>query len=150
MEKKPLRFKDFDRDNVDYTGTGDEDLARKAVVRKRYDEDQTDEALTMQQRLARGRQMKKLKSKIAMGRKRAMRKTANLDTLKKRARKAARMAVLKKMTKGMDKKDISLARRMDLEKRLDKKKAVIDKLARKLLPAVRRKEKERKAGGKPK
>lgn len=149
MEKKPQRFKDFE---IDYTATGDEDLNRRAKVRKRYQEDaqETDEALTMQQRLARGRQMKKMKAKIALGRKRAMRKTANLDTLKKRAKKAARLAVLKKMTKGMDKKDISLARRMDLEKRLDKKKAVIDKLARKLLPAVRRKEKERKAGGSPK
>ena len=89
--------------------------------------------------------MKKLKSKIALGRKRAMRKTANLETLKKRAKKAARNAVLKKMTKGMDKKDISLARRMDLEKRLEKKKGLIDKLARKLLPQVRRNEKERKS-----
>lgn len=149
MEKKPQRFKDFEND---YTATGDEDLNRRAKVRKRYQEDaqETDEALTMQQRLKRGRQMRKMKAKIALGRKRAMRKTANLDTLKKRAKKAARLAVLKKMTKGMDKKDISLARRMDLEKRLDKKKNVIDKLARKLLPAVRRKEKERKAGGSPK
>jgi hypothetical protein len=146
VEKKPLRFKDFD--TVDYTGTGDEELASKASRRKKIDNEEVqDEALSMQQRLARGRQMKKLKSKIALGRKRAMRKTANLETLKKRAKKAARNAVLKKMTKGMDKKDISLARRMDLEKRLEKKKGLIDKLARKLLPQVRRNEKERKSGG---
>ena len=34
---------------------------------------------------------------------------------------------------------------MDLEKRLEKKKGLIDKLARKLLPQVRRNEKERKS-----
>ena len=63
MDKKPLRFKDFD--TVDYTGTGDEELASKASRRKKIDNEEVqDEALSMQQRLARGRQMKKLKSKI--------------------------------------------------------------------------------------
>ena len=146
MDKKPLRFKDFD--TVDYTGTGDEELASKASRRKKIDNEEVqDEALSMTQRLARGRQMKKLKSKIAMGRKRAMRKTANMDTLKKRARKAARNVVLKKLIKNTPKSELSMARRQDLEKRLDKKKAVIDKLSKKLLPQVRKKEMERKKGG---
>ncbi len=146
MEKKPLRFKDFD--TVDYTGTGDEELASRASRRKKVDNEEVqDEALSMTQRLARGRQMKKLKSKIAMGRKRAMRKTANMDTLKKRARKAARNVVLKKLIKNTPKSELSMARRQDLEKRLDKKKAVIDKLSKKLLPQVRKKEMLRKKGG---
>lgn len=146
MEKKPLRFKDFD--TVDYTGTGDEELASKASRRKKIDNEEVqDEALSMTQRLARGRQMKKLKSKIAIGRKRAMRKTANMDTLKKRARKAARNVVLKKLIKNTPKADLSMARRQDLEKRLEKKKAVIDKLSKKLLPQVRKKEMLRKKGG---
>lgn len=146
MEKKPLRFKDFD--TVDYTGTGDEELASKASRRRKVDNEEVqDEALSMTQRLARGRQMKKLKSKIAMGRKRAMRKTANMDTLKKRARKAARNVVLKKLIKNTPKSELSMARRQDLEKRLDKKKAVIDKLSKKLLPQVRKKEMLRKKGG---
>lgn len=146
MDKKPLRFKDFD--TVDYTGTGDEELASKASRRKKIDNEEVqDEALSMTQRLARGRQMKKLKSKIAMGRKRAMRKTANMDTLKKRARKAARNVVLKKLIKNTPKSELSMARRQDLEKRLDKKKAVIDKLSKKLLPQVRKKEMLRKKGG---
>ena len=146
MEKKPLRFKDFD--TVDYTGTGDEELASKASRRKKIDNEEVqDEALSMTQRLARGRQMKKLKSKIAIGRKRAMRKTANMDTLKKRARKAARNVVLKKLIKNTPKADLSMARRQDLEKRLEKKKAVIDKLSKKLLPHVRKKEMLRKKGG---
>tara|TARA_Y100000389_G_scaffold192345_1_gene219672 strand:+ start:1587 stop:2036 length:450 start_codon:yes stop_codon:yes gene_type:complete len=146
VEKKPLRFKDFD--TVDYTGTGDEELASRASRRKKVDNEEVqDEALSMTQRLARGRQMKKLKSKIAMGRKRAMRKTANMDTLKKRARKAARNVVLKKLIKNTPKSELSMARRQDLEKRLDKKKAVIDKLSKKLLPQVRKKEMLRKKGG---
>lgn len=107
-----------------------------------------DEALNMQQRMARKRAFKKNKAKIAIGRKRAEKKIANLDVLKKRARKAARNTLLKKMTKDVPKADLSMARRQELEKKLDKKKNVIDRLARKLVPQVRKKELERKRGGK--
>ena len=144
MDKKPLRFKEF----VDYTGTGDEELASKASRRKKVDnEEVTDEALSLSQRMARGRLFKKNKAKIALGRKRAARKIASMDVLKKRARKAARNVILKKLIKNTPKAELSMARRQDLEKRLEKKKAVIDKLSKKLLPQVRKKEMERKKGG---
>ncbi len=129
MANKPLRFKDF-------TPTGN------------TGEEVENEALDMTQRLARGRMFKKNKAKIALGRKRAQRKIASMDTLKKRARKAARNVLLKKLTKDTPKDELSLSRRQDIEKRLDKKKNVIDKLSRKLLPQVRKKEMERKKGGK--
>jgi hypothetical protein len=115
---KPLRFKEFN--------------------------ESTDEALDMTQRLARKRAFKKNKAKIALGRKRAEKRMANMDTLKKRAQKAARNTLLKKLTKDVPKDELSLSRRQDIEKRLDKKKPVIDKLAKKLLPQVRKKELERK------
>lgn len=152
MAKKPLRFKDFT--SVDYTQTGDDQLAYNAKKRKKdiptgnTDEEVENEALDMTQRLARGRMFKKNKAKIAMGRKRAQRKIASMDTLKKRARKAARNILLKKLTKDTPKDELSLSRRQDIEKRLEKKKNVIDKLSRKLLPQVRKKEMERKKGGK--
>tara|TARA_A200000159_G_scaffold72_1_gene72 strand:+ start:644 stop:1027 length:384 start_codon:yes stop_codon:yes gene_type:complete len=107
-----------------------------------------DEALTLQQRMKLARSLKKNKAKIAMGRKRAARKVANMDTLKKRAQKQARMTIFKKITKGMDKGDMSMGRRASIEKRLDKMKPKIQKLAKKLLPKVRKGELERKRGGK--
>ena len=152
MAKKPLRFKDFT--SVDYTQTGDDQLAYNAKKRKKdiptgnTGEEVENEALDMTQRLARGRMFKKNKAKIALGRKRAQRKIASMDTLKKRARKAARNVLLKKLTKDTPKGELSLSRRQDIEKRLEKKKNVIDKLSRKLLPQVRKKEMERKKGGK--
>jgi hypothetical protein len=151
VAKKPLRFKDFT--NADYRQDGDEELAYKTQKRKKEiptgntGEEVEKEALDMTQRLARGRMFKKNKAKIALGRKRAARKIASMDVLKKRARKAARNVLLKKMTKNVAKGDLSLARRQDIEKRLDKKKNVIDKLSRKLLPDVRKKEMQRKKGG---
>jgi hypothetical protein len=100
----------------------------------------------MQQRMARSRAFKKNKAKIAIGRKRAAKKIASLDVLKKRARKAAREVLLKKITKDIPKAELSMSRRQSIEKQLDKKKAVIDKLARKMIPQVRKKELERKKG----
>ena len=102
------------------------------------------EALTMQQRLARARSLKKNKAKIAIGRKKAARKIADMETLKKRARKQARNLLLKKITKDIPKGELSFARRQSIEKQLDKKKAVVDKIAKKLLPKVRKAEIEKK------
>lgn len=107
-----------------------------------------DEALTLQQRMKLARSLKKNKAKIAMGRKRAARKVASMDVLKKRAQKQARMTIFKKLTKGVDKGELSMGRRASLEKRLDKMKPKIQKLAKKLLPKVRKGEMERKRGGK--
>ncbi len=105
-----------------------------------------DEALNIQQRLKLARSLKKNKAKIAMGRKRAARKTANLDTLKKRAMKQARNMIIKKLTKGVSKANMSMARKQSIEKRLDKMKPKIAKIAKKILPQVRKMEKERKRG----
>jgi hypothetical protein len=107
-----------------------------------------DEALNMQQRMKLARSLKKNKAKIAIGRKRAARKVASMDVLKKRANKQARMTIMKKITKGVEKGDLSMGRRASIEKRLDKMKPKIQKLAKKLLPKVRKGELERKRGGK--
>ena len=74
---------------------------------------------------------------------------ADRARLKKRARKAARNEILKKLTKGVPKGELTYARRQELEKRLDKPaiKGRIDRLAKKMLPATRRKELDRRRGG---
>jgi hypothetical protein len=112
-------------------------------------EDNADEALDMTARRKKSRQMKRLKSRIKLGRERAKRKMADPERLKKRARKAARTEILKKLTKGVDKSQLTYARRQELEKRLDKPaiKARIDRLSKKMLPATRRKELDRRRGG---
>lgn len=146
---KPLGFKDFVA--VDYAPGEDDQTKYRAKKRKQdmdrgLNDETQEEALDMAQRRARARMMKKYKSKIVMGRKRAMRKTADLDRLKKRARKQAINTVFKKLAKGEDKADLPPARRQEIEKRMEKMKPRIDKIARKLLPQVRKKEQLRRAG----
>ena len=102
------------------------------------------EALTMQQRMKAKQNFRKNKGKIKMGRKRAEKRTATTDVLKNRAAKAARKTVEKKLLQGKDKSDLSFAARQNLEKRVDKKKSAVDRLAKKLVPVMRKKELERK------
>jgi hypothetical protein len=99
------------------------------------------EADSMQTRLKKQKAFRKNKAKILMKRKRAMKKK-NLDPakLQKRAEKQARNMVAKKMLKDTDKSDLGMSGKQALEKKLDKKKSVIKKLAKKLLPMIRKKE----------
>ena len=98
------------------------------------------EAMTIQQRLKRSRLFKKIKNKIAIGRKKAAKKIANPKQLLKRALKKARLKFFKKQTKGQAPSEVSLARRNEIEKKLDKQKNKIKKYATKILPQVRKDE----------
>ena len=109
---------------------------------------EVDEALTMQQRIARGRLFKRIKSKIKRGRERAKRRMANKETLERRAKKQAKMLVLKKLTKGIPKSELTFARRQEIEKKLEKPtiQKRVNMLARRMIKDVRKKEIERKKG----
>jgi hypothetical protein len=132
---------------VDYR-PGEDDQTKYAAQKTRVDEE-PDEALNMQQRRVAARNFKRNKTKIKMGRDRAARRIANPERLKSRARKQARNTVLKKLLKDHPKSDLSFARRAEIEKRLEKPamKTKIDRLAKKMLPKVRRAELDRKRGG---
>jgi hypothetical protein len=99
------------------------------------------EADSMQTRLKKKKAFQKNKHKILAKRKKAMKKK-NLDPakLQKRAEKQARNMVAKKMLKDTDKSDLGMSGKQALEKKLDKKKSAIKKLAKKLLPMIRKKE----------
>lgn len=105
------------------------------------------EALDFQQRRARARLMKKNKAKIAMGARKAKKRAADPARLQRRAKKAARTILFKKFAKGKTKSELPFARRQEIEKRLDKMKGRLDKIAKKILPDIRKREKERRSGG---
>lgn len=142
-----LSFKDFIV--VDYTQTGDEYLAYKAHKRHRgvVGEETTDEALDFAARRARARTMKRIKAKLAIGRRRASKKAASKERLMKRARKHAISVLFKKFSKGKSRGELPLARRQEIEKRIEKMKGKVNVIAKKKLPQIRRLEKERRSGG---
>lgn len=114
---------------------------------KEYISEEVDEALNPQQRMKAKATFRKNKAKIMMGRKKAEKRIASPEKLKKRAQKAARKAVEDKLLKGKSKDDLGFAQRGALEKRVDAKKSMINKLAKKLLPSIKKKEMEKRQGG---
>ena len=96
--------------------------------------------------------MKRNRAKICMGRRRAERKVGNLEKRKKRVRKNARAMLAKKLTKNSPKSELSVSRKKEIEKRLEKPamQQKIARSARKLVPQVRKDELAKKRGGKKK
>ena len=118
------------------------------VTMKKIDDmidDVLDEIMTKMARMKRSRMMKVKGKQIARKRKLAMKRKADPEKLKKRAMKKARDIVAKKLLKDKDKSDLSISGKENLEKRLAKKKAVIAKIAKRILPKVRKAENERLA-----
>ena len=116
------------------------------VTMKKIDDminDVLDEIMSKMARMKRSRMMKTKGKMIAKKRKIAMKRKASPEKLKKRAMKKARDIVAKKILKDKDKSDLSMAAKETLEKRLAKKKAVIAKIAKKILPKIRSAEAER-------
>lgn len=118
-----------------------------AYINQKYKK--TYEALTPKQRMKMKIAFKKNKAKIALGRKKAAKKLASPDQLKKRAEKQARNLLLKKILKDRSKDDLSFAQKQEIEKKLDKKKGAIKKIAKKLLPTVKAKDRAKLQKGQP-
>lgn len=106
-------------------------------------ESEVDEALTTQQRIKMKQIMRRNKARIALGKRRAARKVANMDVLKKRARRQARRLILKRILKNKDKSDLSYSTRASFEKMVNKQQAAINRIAKKLLPQVRKADREK-------
>ena len=136
----PLSFKDMY--TVEYRPGEDEYINYRAYRRKRT----IDEALNLQQRIQRARLIKRIKTKIKVGKERAKRKIADVKKLRVRARKAARNILAKKLTSGIPKSELNPKRKEEIEKRLAKMGPAIDRIAKKMFPIVRKKEIEKERG----
>ena len=102
-----------------------------------------DEALTIAQRLKRSRVMKQKSKIIQRKRAIAMKKRAPSEVIQKRALKKARDVLTKKILNNKSKSELGYGELDQLDKKLDKKKAVIKKIAKKMLPQLKKAEKER-------
>ena len=105
----------------------------------------TPEALNMVQRLARSRLMKRLQAKIKIGRKKAANRIiSDEDVLMTRARRQTRNNMLKKWLKGKPIAMLGYKEKEKYEKKLKGMKKRIEQLAKKLLPQIRKDEKNKK------
>ena len=126
-------------------GKADKDLASKVRSEEfQLEATEIDEVLSMQQRRQKARKMRVMSKKMAIGRKRALKRAASPEKLKQRAEKAARATVFKKLSKGKSKDQVPLMKRIEIEKRMAKMGSRIKRLSVKLLPTVRTIDRERR------
>lgn len=124
--------------------------SRRDLERTDEDDEEFDsginEALSLQQRRARGRVMKRMKSRLKVARRLAARRKASPEKLKARAMKAARKAIKKRLSAQRDYGSLSPSEKMAVDRRMERiNKNTINRMATKLLPTVRKKEMERMA-----
>lgn len=107
--------------------------------------DDINEVLNLQQRMKKRQVAKRIKGKLKIGRKKAKFKMANQKKLKNRAQKQARQIMRGKLagTIGKDYKNLGFSQRAGVDKKLVNKKSVIARLAKRLLPKVRKAEMNR-------
>jgi hypothetical protein len=137
VELKKLKSAEKTKDTLNKIGILTN--ARDSVLQM-LNEETIVEVLTIQQRMARRAAMRRLKSRIKVGRERAKRRRASNEVLKARARRAARNQLAKRLLGGKSKSEVSYAARSRVEKALSKQKNLINSLAAKLLTQVRAKE----------
>ena len=104
-----------------------------------------DEIMSKSARMKKSRAMKQKSKQIARKRKISMKRKADPEKLKLRAVKKAREIITKKILKDRSKSDLSQKGKESLEDKLNKKKALIKKIAKKLLPKIKKAETERMA-----
>ena len=118
-----------------------------ALVSKNMNEaiELDEKPMTVQQRVARGRLMKRLAPKLARAKAKKAKRMADPRQLKIRAQKAAMAAVRKKVAgeKGINYATLSPSDKINVDKMVAKKKGLVAKIAKKLLPVVRKKEQAR-------
>jgi len=132
---------DGDHDDEDWSNMSSDDGMQRTVIDDNYD--WVDEVLTPAQRFKRSQQMRRLKGKIARARKIALRRPSSPEKLQKRAQRHARNLMRKRYIKGKNYNDLSFAEKQAIEKRLQGKGALINRIAMRLRPKLKKLEQER-------
>ena len=108
------------------------------------DQEKVNEVWDIARRRKQGRMLRRKSKVIQRARERKKKRRADGETLKKRSQKVARAFMFKKVSQGRTKGEIESKQEvMAIEKRLEKHKGKINKIAMKMLPKVKKAEAER-------
>lgn len=147
-----VQLEEGEQTTADYkvSKSGKKYPAHKIVLGKEKEEkneevEHVDEAvLSLSQRRERAMQLRRMQTRIQRARMIAMRRFANKATLMRRARKSARTALKRRFASGVNYDTMATGQKIAVDKRLEKMKPVIGKIAVRMMPTVRRREIERK------
>lgn len=117
--------------DVDIDNLITEDVLQEELINERV--------MTLLQRRKAGIKMRRLKFRIQRARKLKKKRMATKDMLVRRARRQARTLIRKRLggAKGAKYSSLSPSERIQLDKRVSKKQAIINKIATRLMPKVK-------------
>ena len=104
------------------------------------------EVVSVQSRIKKAARARSMKGRLAMGRKRALKRRASRSTLQRRAQRTARKFMRARMLRGQKYANLSYSARAALDRRLKIKSKSVNRLAAKLLPRISSAEQRRKPG----
>jgi hypothetical protein len=132
---------------ADYKEVYDMVRSGMKIAEMMEEEGELTEVLSFQQRRNRSLIMRKFRNKINSARKRLKLKAASTDMLNHRARQAAIKILRRKLAgkQGQNYANLNPSEKMVIDKKIEKKKAAIKKIAARLLPTVRRADLQRLA-----
>lgn len=120
-------------------------LMGKEFQKEEIDMDEERKPLTVQQRMQRSRTLKRLQPKLQRYKKMRAKRMADEPRLKKKAQKAA-IAILRKKVageRGANYANLSSSDKISVDRLIAKKSGAIAKLAKRLIPKIRKQELER-------
>jgi len=101
------------------------------------------ESLTVDQRRKRGMIMRRNETKIQRAKELAKKRLASSDQLKKRAINKARDLIRRRLAGGKDYHSLTTAEKITIDKRMEKRKSAVNKLAKRIMNKVKTAEYER-------
>jgi hypothetical protein len=114
---------------------------------KQYLSEDLDEAvLTLSQRLKRRTQMRRVKGKIRLGQRRALRRKANSKVISRRSKRVAIKMMRKRILRGRKYQDLSYSSRAAVDRQIARRKTAIARLAKRIEPKLRQAEGRRRSG----
>jgi hypothetical protein len=106
-------------------------------------EGELEEVLSTAQRMKARVRLRRNKSRIKLGARRQSKRIATPARLKRRAQRQARSMIMKKFLRGKSKRKLSFAARASIEKMVNRRKQMISRMAIRLLPKVRAKDRSK-------
>lgn len=114
------------------------------TIKTDQDSEVSEAVLSLSQRRQRAMQFKRMQTKIQRARMFAMKKFADTKHLKMRARRTAIAGIKNRFASGKDYASMAVGQKIALDKRVEKMKPVVTKIATRLMPKIRQKEIMRK------
>lgn len=118
----------------------------RSALNEELTPEELQEVVSVQSRIKKAARARSMKGRLAMGRRRALKRRASRSSMQRRAQRTARRFMRARILRGQKYSKLSYSARAALDKRIKLKTKSVNRLAAKLLPRLSAAEQRRKPG----